>query len=374
MRIAVDIRSLLSPTGRGVSHYTTALLEEMVKQHPEDQWILVQTGRRPYHLPASLQQPNVQLKHLRLPNKLINLTIMVLRRPRLDGLAGTADVLWAPNLGFIALSPRVPLVLTMHDVSYRLRPEWFQSRERLWHRLVRPGQLIRRASRLVAISTQTAEEIARFYPAATNKITVVPSGVDAQYSQRISAAERRHVRARYQLTQPYFLYMGAFESRKNLHTLRVAFAMAREQGLQAELVLAGNAPTADLGTRDHVRTIGYVTEADKPSLYAEALAAVLVSHHEGFGLPPLEALACGTPSLVADLPVFHENLGPGALFVAPTDSAAMAEKLVHLEQDSAMRSELVKRGQASLKRLTWQSCAAKTYRELRLAAEASDGR
>src|SRR5687767_1537816 len=98
MRVGVDIRSLASPHGRGVSHYATALLAELAKSHAGDEWILVQTGRQTFQLPPALRLPNVRLVHRRAPNKLLNATIALFGRPKLDELAGGVDVVFAPNL------------------------------------------------------------------------------------------------------------------------------------------------------------------------------------------------------------------------------------------------------------------------------------
>lgn len=378
MKIGVDIRSMLSLTGRGVSHYASSLLTELVHRYPQDEWYLLQTGRRPFQLPDALQKPNVTLHRLSLPNKVLNTSLGLLGRPRLDRHLPPVDVFFAPNLGFVRLSPRIPLVLTVHDLSFKVRPEWFTPAERTWHRMVRPGALARRASKVIAISDQTKHELEHFLQLDPASIRVIHSGIDDLYRTPPNEDMRRQVREQFGLAGPYVLFMGAAEPRKNLPTLLAGYVQAREQGLAAELVIAGS-PSRHLddllrGISGPVRTLGYVPEEVKPALYAEAQTLALISFHEGFGFPPLEALACGTPSLVSDYPVSKEILGDAAARVDVRDAAGVAWNLVQLENDQAYRQTLLNRGQAIVERMTWTRTAEETYAVLAAAAAGSEHR
>lgn len=368
MRVGVDIRSLLSSTGRGVSHYAAALLGELIRQFPGDEWRLLQTGSRAYELPSAWDAPSVGLRHLRVPNKLLNLSLATLGRPAADRLLGGVDVFFAPNLGFVRISRGTPLVLTVHDLSYAIHPAYYRWRERCWHAAVRPRALVNRAARLITVSKQTAREVQETYGFDQARLQVVPSGIDQRYRRPVTAADRRRIREAYGLPERYFLYVGALEPRKNPAGMLEGFRLARAAGLAAQLVLAGTGTAAAAGQQG-VSRLGYIPEADKPALYAGATACLLVSWHEGFGFTPLEALACGTPSLVSDLPVFQETLGAAALRVDPGSPARIAEKLVHLEQDQETRRRIVSAGGPIVRKLTWRRAAAETHRIL---AEAVD--
>lgn len=367
MRIGVDIRSLLSATGRGVSHYTQSVLQEMITQNPQDRFIVLQTGRRSYELPPELDRPNVVLKRYRWPNKALNALQATVRRPKLDDWTDAPDVFFAPNLGFLSLTPATPLVVTVHDLSFIEHAEWYAPRERLWQRAVRPRRILAEAAKVIAISEQTKQEIRRTYGVDEGKITVIHSGIDDRYFQPVTDAERRRIRQKYALPERYILFMGALEPRKNIETLLATYRLAKRSGLGAELVLAGQSRHGYRHQPD-VHGLGYVAEEDKPALYAEARLLALLSHHEGFGFPPLEALAVGTPSLVSDLPVFSETLGDACVKVAATDVAAAAEKLVHLDQDKPMRERIISEGAEPLKRLRWSACAKATHSLLARAA------
>lgn len=366
MRIAVDIRSLLSPHGRGVSHYTSSLLQEMVKRHPQDEWVLFSTGRHRPKLPPALADQTVQ-RHVARSNKLMN-SLLAVGAASVETYVGEVDVWFAPNLGFVRIADDTPLVVTVHDLSFDAVPQYFSAKERLWHQMVRPKALLNRANRIIAISDQTKQELVERYRLLEEKVTVVRSGIDSAYRQAIPQRERTRVRRKYGLAGEYFLYLGAIEPRKNIPVLLSAFRLARLQGLRAELALAGTGRSVK--PAPGVRPLGYVDEADKPALYHDALGLVLISRHEGFGFPPLEALRCGTPSVVSDLPIFSETLGRAARRVPPGDPAAVAEALVQLASDPALRNRLVKQGTPAIKRYTWPAAGRETYRILKEAAGA----
>ncbi|MDP9212187.1 MAG: glycosyltransferase family 4 protein [bacterium] len=293
MRIAVDARSLAAPTGRGVSHYAESLLGELARRYPEDEWVLLQMGRRAWRPSRSLRRRNVTVRHRRLPNKFLNASFVATGMPSLRSLAGDVDALFMPNLGFLPRLGGVPLVLTVHDLSFETYPQFYSPRERFWHAAVGPRSLVGKASRVLAVSDQTEREVVRTYGTQRKRITVAPPGIDAAYRPP-PAREIDRIRRKYRLPRAYFLYVGAYEPRKNLPLLLDGYARARTQGLAAELVLVGpgTGHAAERARRAGAMVLGYVPEQDKAGLYGGALAVTLLSRHEGFGLPPLEALAC----------------------------------------------------------------------------------
>lgn len=371
MRVGVDIRSLTEQRGRGVSHYAASLLESMIKSHPEDEWVLLQTGRHRYELPPQLAQPNVRLRHVRVPNRLFNPVIGLARLPRTDRLAGRPDVFFAPNFGFLSLAG-TPLVLTIHDLSFQSKPEYYTTKDRLWHRAVRTRSLAHQAKKIITVSQQTKQEVIDHYQVAPDKITVIHSGVDEQYLQPVSDGEIMAIREKYGLPKSYCLFVGALEPRKNIDSMVQAYRLARQTGLTSELVLAG-APTSHVSQAlsepdASIHALGYIPEADKRSLYAGALVNLLVSYHEGFGFTPLEALAMGTPSIVSDLPIFAETVAEAAVTVDPSDVPGIAQNLVHLEQDPGRRNALLRRRDAILADFSWEAAAGATYDVLSSAA------
>lgn len=373
MDIGVDIRSLLAMSRGGIPHYTRALLGELVAANPDDRWHMLQTGRRPYSLPPELRRPNVTLHHLRRPNRLLNARVALTGRPRFDRIVGGVDVWFSTGFGFLALGPEVPLALTVHDLSFETHPEWYDRRSRGWHRAVRPREAAARADRLIAVSGQTKRELQDEFAVPAGKIDVVHPGIEDIYRRSVTATDRKRVRRRYRLPGRYLLYVGAGEPRKNLPGLLAGYRAARRRGLAAELVLAGRGTEGLRIPGDSaapVRRLGYVADRDMPALYAEARLLALVSWYEGFGFPPLEALACGTPSVVSDLPVFRETLGPAAVRTDPRDPEALADSLVRLDGDTKLRKRVAEAGVRRLPEFAWSRAARGTYRALKEAAGA----
>ena len=377
MKVGIDIRSLTSPTGRGVSHYTLALTAALAERFPKDRFELLQTGRQAFSLPAELDRPNVRLHHHRHSNKVLNTRMVLTGRPRMDDLLPAVDVCFAPNLGFIKVGDRMPLVVTVHDLSFELFPEQYSRSERSWHRLVAPKRLLARADRVIAVSGQTAGELTELYGVPVAKVSIVHSGIDPAYrlGMREAAAAAMRMRRKYQLPESYFLFVGAHDPRKRLAALLKSYQAAKRQGLRAGLVLVGSVSPELIrlvrqAGEPAVVVLGYVPERDKPGLYAGALAVTLVSLHEGFGFPPLEAAASGIPSLVSDLAVFDETLGVAKRSVPVDDVPLTARNLVHLEQDAAARTRLGQAAKRSVRRLTWTRAAEETMQILKDASHA----
>jgi glycosyltransferase involved in cell wall biosynthesis len=311
MRVGVDGRSLAGER-RGVGHYTAGMLEAL-RELGVDAQVLVPRGRQ--------------------------------GRPRLDRRLGPVDVLWLPAPAPVALGNGTPYVLTVHDLSFLERARDFTRYERLWHRLTRVDALVRGAAAVVALTADTAGRAAAHFGV---NVSVVPGGPGDPGPP--AAPETRF--------GPYFLYVGALEPRKALDRLVAARG-------EHTLVLAGEGRLADSLRGPGVHVIGRVDPAEKAALYAGALAVVLPSWGEGYGYPPLEGFAHGTPAIVSDIPALRETAGAGALYVAPGDVAALSAAMRTLATDEALRARLVEGGRAALSGRTWEAAgrALKTVLE-----------
>ncbi|HEX8102401.1 MAG TPA: glycosyltransferase family 1 protein [Solirubrobacteraceae bacterium] len=359
MKVGVDGRSLVGGGGRGVAHYTSALLGALVETFPEDEWRVL-LPRGPVHGLAR----GVTVVRSQWPGRLLWGAAAALGRPRLDALLGGGlDVVWAPAPAPLAVGRGVPLVLTVHDRSWEQRPGDFTAYERLWHAAARPRALAREAARVLCDAEAVRADLVTAWgldPARVRAVPLAPA-IDAGRGQtpRFSSDSKG--------SDPYFLFVGALEPRKAPEVLLAAHAEARRAGLAAELWFAGEGRVAVGG--EGVRRLGRAGDAELPALYAGALALVLPSRLEGFGLPPVEALAHGTPAIVSDLPVFRETLGPeGALYVPPGDTRALAAALLRLERERGLRDRLVAAGRAATAGLSWAATARATRAVLAEAA------
>jgi glycosyltransferase involved in cell wall biosynthesis len=340
VRVGIDGRHLRASARRGVSRYADLLVAELGEQFPDDEWVTVTPGRfarRPLFAAAALSG-----------------------RPRLDRLAGGSDVAWVPAPAPVAVSAAVPLVLTMHDLSFEHRAEDYGRYERLWHRLARPRELARRATRVIAVSEVVRGELLEEWGLPPERVVTVHSGP----GRPPAAAGRTRVPA----GRPFFLAAGALEPRKQPLVLAEAHRLARAEGLESELVFAGEGPLAAALERAGATVVGHVSDAELDRLYGDALALACVSREEGFGLTPLEAAARGTPSVVSDLPVFAETLGSAALSVPAGDPRALADALLRLEREPELRERLAEAAARAAERLSWERAARETRAVLAAAA------
>jgi glycosyltransferase involved in cell wall biosynthesis len=300
MLVGVDARALAAR--RGVSRYARGMVEALAALDGVDVRALV-PGRA-----AVEPVTGVELRRTVAPSRVLHGVGAVARRPRVDALLGGVDVTWLPAPAPVAVGG--PFVLTVHDLSWEERPGDFTRYERLWHRLARPRDLARRAAAVICDAPAVASQLRDRWNVEAQ---VVEPGVD-----RVEGLDGAGRGAR---TTPYVLYVGALEPRKGLDVLAAAWPQAGLDGV--DLVIAGEGRESVAGGTH----LGHVSDAELHALYAGALAVVLPSRLEGYGLPPREAAAYGTPSIVSDLPTLQL---PGTLRVPPGDAGALAEALRRL--------------------------------------------
>jgi len=332
MRVAVDGRALRpgAAGARGVARYLSCLLEELRRLFPEDEYELVDPGR------------------IRLA------TAALARRPRLDRLAPGCDVVWLPAPAPVAVSKRKPYVLTVHDLSFEHRARDYALYDRVWQRLAHPGRLARAAQRVVCVSGATRRAVIEEWGVNGERARTVLSGPGRVPGERPAAEPPAH------LPENFVLAVGALEPRKLPSVVAEAHRRARSDGLVAGFVFAGDGPLRGELERGGATVLGHVSDALLDRLYERALAVVCASREEGFGFTPLEAATRGTPAVVADLSVFTETLGEGALRVPPGDAEALATALVRLEREPNLREQLARTAREAVSRLSWESAAHAT--------------
>jgi glycosyltransferase involved in cell wall biosynthesis len=303
MLVGVDARALAAR--RGVARYTRRMLEALAVLDGVEVRGLV-PGREPV-----APVPGMELRRTAQPSRVLFGAAALTGRPRLDALLDGPDVTWLPAPAPVAVGGR--FVLTIHDFSWEERPEDFTRYERAWHRLARPRGLARRAAAVICDAPAVAAQLAERWGVAAQ---VVEPGVD-----RLAATDGAAARS-----NPYILFVGALEPRKGLDVLAAAWPRAGLDGV--ELVIAGEGRATVPGATH----LGHVSDAELHALYAGALAVVLPSRLEGYGLPPREAAVYGTPSIVSDLPTLQL---PGTLRVPAGDAEALAGALRRLPAERA---------------------------------------
>ncbi len=276
----------------------------------------------------------------------------------------------APPLG------ACPHIVTVHDISYDRFPAFFSPRDRWMLRTLVPLTM-RRAAAVITVSQHARQEIIARYGLPTDKVAVTYEAAGEQF--RPTADPSLRPRLDLPAQAPYFLALGNLQPRKNIGRLIEAFAQARQAPELADvhLVVAGKALWREseiyaavwqAGLTGAVHFPGYIAEADLPALYSSALAFVYPSLYEGFGLPPLEAMACGAPVICANVASLPEVVGDAALTVAPTDVPALAAALRQVAASPALRMQLRQRGEARAAQFSWRRCAEQTLEIYRQAA------
>lgn len=268
----------------------------------------------------------------------------------------------------------VPTVLTIHDLIFRYFPEHHKPLNRWYLNMTMP-LYCRRADHIIAVSEATRRDIINAYHIAPEKVSVIYEAADPRFQPQLRATVEA-MRTRYHLPAEYLLYVGTIEPRKNLtRLLRVwePLYLAKEA---PRLVIAGKRGwlTGDFYTtlenspaRDGVLITGYIQDCDLPAIYAGATAFVFPSLCEGFGLPPLEAMACGTPVVCSDTSSLPEVVGEAALTFDPTDDAGIAEALRRIVKDKELQAELRELGVQRAAGFSWGRAAQETvsvYRKL----------
>lgn len=280
------------------------------------------------------------------------------------------DVLFVPAHVLPLVHPRLSVV-TVHDLGYLYYPGAHRLLDRLYLDLSTRYNA-RAASRVIAVSQATKDDLVQHYGLEPDKITVVYSGWDETMQPVEDEATIEKVKARYHIRGAYVLYVGTLQPRKNLGHLLEAYAIVRKQAKRGEtpgLVIAGRKgwlydqifqQVERLGLEGGVIFPGYVPQDDLPALLSGARLFVLPSLYEGFGLPVLEAMACGTPVLCSNVSSLPEVAGDAALLVDPLDVKSMAEAMNRLLQEEGLRTQLVERGYRQARQFSWDRCARET--------------
>ena len=269
------------------------------------------------------------------------------------------------------IPPRMPCptVTTIHDVSFKRGPEFFRLKDRMilsWA----AKRASKKAARIVVPSEHTKNELIQLYRTDPDKIAVTYEGVDKQFRPMDCNVTRAWVSGKYGIHSPYVLALGVIQPRKNLGRLLEGFAQLKGN-LESEhkLVIVGKQGwkesgierrIADLGLAEDVILTGYVPYGDLPALYSAADVFVYPSVYEGFGLPPLEAMACGTPVITSDCSSLPEVVGEAGIMVDPYDPDAFAEAMARVLSSESLRAEMSTRGLAQASKFSWDKMAQET--------------
>ena len=353
MRVAIDIRKLHD---YGIGTYLRNLLRQLARIDQDTEYVLLQRrggqglaappGRNFRCVTVSAKPYSVG-EQLSIPFRLARLS---------------PDLFHAPHYVLPPLAP-CRAVVTIHDCIHLIFPQYL--RHRLAHAYARTmfWTAVRRASRILTDSEASKNDILRFFDVPASKITVIYAAVDDRFFEEPPEAEIARVRERYRLHDRFVMYSGNVLPHKNVERLIDAFALLRGDGLDdIKLVISGNDASRYSSLRravhrhnlhPHVRFLGYQSESVLVALYRLADVFVFPSLYEGFGLPPLEAMASGTPVVVSNVSSLPEVVGDGAVLVNPYEPRAIADGIHKALGDAALRERLRARGLARARSFSW---------------------
>jgi len=353
MKVGVDIRVLGKGRRTGVEDYTINLLKRLLSADKSIKYRLFYNGLRKPDLSYSfLKNSNVKLKTLRFPNRIFDIFLRFLKFPKLDNILGKINVFLSPHFLLAPVSKQVKKIVVFYDLSFVRYPEFFSLPKLLWHKFIYPKSHAKKADLIIAISKSTKKDLISLYGIKPEKIEVIYPGIDEKFKP-IDKNDPilRRVRERYSLPNYFILYFGTIEPRKNILGLIEAFEQVKRSKdsdfSKIKLVIAGTKgwlcnnifkKVDNSEFKEDIIFTGFIEEEDKVYLYNLAEIFVYPSFFEGFGLPPLEAMACGRPVIVSDKPSLPEVVGRGAIMVDPNNVDEISFSIKKLLKDKELRN------------------------------------
>jgi len=363
LRIAIDAHSVGTGLG-GNESYATNLIEALAEIDQTNRYTLYVTK------PAAVERfnnrwPNFLVRSTLPHTPLIRIPLTLSNELRRNPV----DVL---HVQFTSppFSP-CPVVVSVHDLSFEHLPQTFKWRSRKQLRLT-VRRSVRKAAQVIALSEHARKDMIDTYHVSPERVTAIPLAAAGHFMPLKNEAELQRVKQTYEIEGDYILAVGAIQPRKNLARLLAAYSRlhrAKPEGKLPKLVLAGKRAwlyeetlrtIAELELERSVILTGYVPEQDLPALYSGALCFVYPSYFEGFGLPPLEAMQCGTPVIVGNRTSLPEVVGNAALLVDPFDVEALAAAIERVIGNSDLRADLSVKGLARAKLFEWRETARQT--------------
>lgn len=311
------------------------------------------------HFPADY--PNVKLKRTKVPNKFLNLSLSLLRWPKVDKLIGkNINILWVPDPRPAPVSKKCKKITTFHDLSFEDFKYSFNFKTRLWHKVLRPKKEAEEASHIITPSEFTKSQLVEEYNVSPDKITVISEAAAEHLKPLDFPKSFELIKRKYKLPDQYFLCLSTLEPRKNIEGIIRAYT-EWQYGNKATvaLVIAGKECPgifAELKIQKHplIHLTGFVDEEDKSLLYQHAMAFLYPSLYEGFGLPILEAMQCGTPVITSDATAMPEVAGDAAILVNPNAPHELKLAMDEIYRDEDRRKELIEKGFEQAKKFSWK--------------------
>jgi glycosyltransferase involved in cell wall biosynthesis len=366
LRVGIDYTAAVHQQA-GIGRYTRGLVEALAKLGSEHEYVLFMAGGET-QIPDFRMPDNFRTRRVPLSDRFMTIIWHRLRLPLpVDLFTGPLDVFHSPDYVLPPLR-QGRKVVTIHDLSFLRYPEGAEPSLRQYLSRAVPSA-VRRADLVLADSENTKRDIIELLGVAAGKVEVLYPGVDERFRPLEDEELLGGVSELYGLSSPFILSVGTLEPRKNLSLLFDAYVALRAAAdISHKLVIVGGKGwlyegifdrVQELSLEEDVIFLGFVAEKNLPALYNLADVFVFPSLYEGFGLPPLEAMACGTPIIASQSSSLPEVVGGAGLMVSSEDSKALAQAMKTVLDDPALREDLAKKGLQQARKFTWPTAAQK---------------
>lgn len=363
LRIGLDSRKA---SDFGIGTYIRNISSHLVEQNPGCEWILFHRPGDEHLLPAGKSVTLVPEEAGAYSLRELWALAVKARRYRLD-------LYHAPHYTLPFRLP-CPAVVTIHDLIHLIFREYLPHPLARYYARYMIGRAVREAAGIITVSLSSSRDIRRHFPDLTQDISVVPNGVDSTFAPRPLPEVREWLAHSMDLKGTYLLFVGNPKKHKNLGLLMQAIARLQSSYPDLDLVVVGgsddqNADLLDharkLGVESRVRFFGTVDHDTLAFLYSAAIALVFPSRYEGFGLPPLEAMACGAPVIASNSSSVPEVLGPAAVYFSPQSVDSLMNALCRLLDSPELRARLARMGRSRARLFTWEEAARQTMKVYR---------
>lgn len=362
--IAIDYTPAYEQGG-GIGRYVREMVAALSLQDTEASYCLFVAGASTARLPAPISA-NFDWRPTRISPRWLARIWYRARIPLfVEAFTGSLDLYHATDFVLPPTRPKTRTLLTVHDLSFVRVPEAASPKLKAYLDVVVPRS-IQRADCVLADSQATKDDLVELYRTVPEKIIVLLSGVDARF-RPVSDDALRQVREKYGLGDArYVLSVGTVQPRKNYVRLIQSVSRLRRQGYDLHLVIAGGrgwledpiyAAINSEKMQDYVHLVGFAEESDLPALYTAAECFAFPSLYEGFGLPILEAMGCGTPVVTSNISSLPEVAGDAALIVDPYNVDHLTDALRQLVDNTALRQSLIVKGRQRARTFTWEKSA-----------------
>lgn len=330
-KIAIDVSALRQKDLSGVGKYLKNVLGRLLLIDDKNEYFLFSFGQKDISLNLDLlNKKNVHYIHKKIPSKVFFLLNFLFHIPHLDVLKFAnkkrkMDIVWLPNFNPCSLKyKKTKLITTIHDLSFVKYREFLNFKRKLWHDFLKIIKIIKRSNKLIAVSENTSMDLQNVYKVSKDKIVVSLLGIDRRFCKIEDISLLEDIKSKYNLPDNFLLFIGVKEPRKNILSILKAFSKLKNENIH--LVIVGSCGWKEKNWKNYYNSLekniksriiilDYVNDEDLPAFYNLAKIFVWPSYYEGFGLPPLEALACSCPVVASNNSSMPEILKDSAIFI-----------------------------------------------------------